>query len=148
VSLGACGAWRLKVKSQLDNLGQVRDFVSGQVVPGDLPGDGAGELLLAVDEAVSNVMMHGAPSGEADIEVQFTRDPAALSVVIRDDAPLYDPTRSGDPGEIDSPLERSQPGGFGLVLIRRLVDELSYRVTEDGRNELVLVKKRGQPSGA
>jgi serine/threonine-protein kinase RsbW len=148
VSLGACGAWRLKVKSQLDNLGQVRDFVSGKVVPGDLPGDGAGELLLAVDEAVSNVMMHGAPSGEADIEVQFTRDPAALSVVIRDDAPLYDPTQSGDPGAIDSPLERNQPGGFGLVQIRRLVDELSYRVTEDGRNELLLVKKGGQPSGA
>jgi anti-sigma regulatory factor (Ser/Thr protein kinase) len=142
VSLGACGAWRLKVKSQLDNLGRVRDFVSGQVLPDDLPGDGAGEFLLAVDEAVSNVMMHGAPSGESDIEVQFTRDPAALRVSIRDDAPLYDPTKVEEPGAIDSPLERSEPGGFGLVLIRRLVDELSYRVTEDGRNELVLVKKR------
>jgi anti-sigma regulatory factor (Ser/Thr protein kinase) len=142
VSRGACGAWRLKVKSQLDNLGRVRDFVSGQVLPDDLPGDGAGEFLLAVDEAVSNVMMHGAPSGDADIEVQFTRDPAALSVFIRDDAPLYDPTKVEEPGAVDSPLERSEPGGFGLVLIRRLVDELTYRITEDGRNELVLVKKR------
>jgi anti-sigma regulatory factor (Ser/Thr protein kinase) len=102
VSRGACGAWRLKVKSQLDNLGRVRDFVSGQVLPDDLPGDGAGEFLLAVDEAVSNVMMHGAPSGDADIEVQFTRDPAALSVFIRDDAPLYDPTRVEEP--VQSPL--------------------------------------------
>lgn len=142
MSHGTNGAWRLKVKSQLDNLGRVRDFVSGHVLPGDLPSDGAGDLLLAVDEAVSNVMMHSAPSGEADIEVQFTRDRAALSVCIRDDAPLFDPTKVEEPGAIDSPLERSEPGGFGLVLIRRLVDDLSYRVTEDGRNELVLVKKR------
>lgn len=42
----------------------------------------------------------------------------------------------------------AKAGEFGLVLIRRLVDELSYRVTEDGRNELALVKKRDQYSGA
>jgi anti-sigma regulatory factor (Ser/Thr protein kinase) len=65
-----------------------------------------------------------------------------LRVSIRDDAPLYDPTKVEEPDANDSPLERSEPGGFGLVLIRRLVDELTYRITEDGRNELVLVKKR------
>jgi len=41
-----------------------------------------------------------------------------------------------------SPLERDEAGGFGLALIRRLVDELRYRVTEDGGNELLLVKNR------
>jgi anti-sigma regulatory factor (Ser/Thr protein kinase) len=70
-----------------------------------------------------------------------------LSVFIRGDAPVYDPTKVEEPGSIDSPLKRSEPGGFGLILIRRLVDELSYRVTEDGRNELVLVKKRTEPCG-
>ena len=67
---------------------------------------------------------------------------ARACVTIRDEARLFDPTAVRESDWDVSPLERDEAGGFGLALIRRLVDELRYRVTEDGGNELLLVKKR------
>ena len=135
-------ARRLEIRACLDDLGRVRDFINEHVPPESLGGDGAGELLLAVDEAVSNVIMHGGSRADGRIEVQVARNPDATCVRIRDEARLFDPTAARETALDVSPLEREEAGGFGLALIRRLVDELRYRVTEDGGNELLLVKKR------
>jgi len=142
VSQGAESARRLEIRARLDDLGRVRDFINEHVSPESLGDDGAGELLLAVDEAVSNVIMHGGSRADGRIEVQVARSPDATCVTIRDEARPFDPTAAGEPDLGVSPLEREEAGGFGLALIRRLVDELRYRVTEDGGNELLLVKKR------
>jgi serine/threonine-protein kinase RsbW len=142
VSQGVQSARSLEIRAHLDDLGRVRDFINELVPPESLGGDGAGELLLAVDEAVSNVIMHGGSRADGRIEVQVARNPDAACVTIRDEARLFDPTAAREADRDVSPLERDEAGGFGLALIRRLVDELRYRVTEDGGNELLLVKKR------
>ena len=38
------------------------------------------------------------------------------------------------------PLEKRAPGGLGIYLMRRSVDEVMHRVTREGGNELVFVK--------
>ena len=140
---------RLEVAAHLDNLGQVRDFVGSSLDSLGLPEDAAGDLLLAVDEAVSNVVMHGGVGDGAVVDVDVRADPGTVTVRIRDNAALYDPTGTATPRLDVSPLEQEHAGGFGVELIRRLVDELSYRVTDDGRNELTLVKQRAAtPAGA
>ncbi len=142
MSQGVESARSLEIRADLDDLGRVRDFINEHVPPESLGGDGAGELLLAVDEAVSNVIMHGGSRADGRIEVQVARNPDATWVRIRDEARLFNPVAAREPDLDVSPLEREEAGGFGLALIRRLVDELSYRVTEAGGNELLLVKKR------
>jgi serine/threonine-protein kinase RsbW len=144
VSQGVESARSLEIRACLDDLGHVRDFINEHVPAGSLGGDGAGELLLAVDEAVSNVIMHGGGHADGRIEVRVAGSPDAISVRIRDEARLFDPTAARETDLGVSPLEREEAGGFGLALIRRLVDELHYRVTEDGGNELLLVKRRRQ----
>lgn len=136
------GMRSLEVKADLDNLGRVRDFIEDSAGAAGLTGEGAGELVLAIDEAVSNIIMHGFQSGDGDIEVEVAAGAEAVLVHIRDNAPLFDPTRDTNPHLEISPLERDSPGGFGLHLLNHLVDEITYRVTEDGRNELVILKKR------
>ena len=137
---------RLEVAAHLDSLGQVRDFVGSRLESLGLPDDAAGELLLAVDEAVSNVVMHGSAGGGVAIEIAVRSMPDAVSVRIRDNAAPYDPTGTATPRLDISPLEQEHAGGFGVELVRRLVDRLAYRVTDDGRNELTLVKMRGTPA--
>lgn len=139
---GVESARSLEIRARLDDLGRVRDFINEHVPPESLGGDGASELLLAVDEAVSNVIMHGGSRADGRIEVQVERNLDATCVRIRDEARLFDPTAASETDLDVSPLQREEAGGFGLALIRRLVDELRYRVTEDGGNELLLVKKR------
>ncbi len=131
----------LEIKADLDNLGQVRDFIEETSKETGLTRECAGELLLAVDEAVSNIIMHGFKSkSDGHIEVEVSHQPDALMVRIRDNAPLFDPTKNRDPHLEISPLERNAPGGFGVYLLNHLVDEIAYRVTDDGRNELSMLK--------
>jgi serine/threonine-protein kinase RsbW len=137
-------AHSLEIKADLDNLGRVRDFIEANLEKAGLSGDGAGELLLAIDEAVSNIIMHGFKSdAEGDIELEVKHQPEAILVQIRDNAPLFDPTRGLNPHLEVSPLERDAPGGFGVYLLNHLVDKIAYRVTDDGRNELTMLKKSG-----
>jgi len=133
---------RLEVPAHLDSLGPVRDFVGSTVAGFGLGDDAAGDLLLAVDEAVSNVVMHGGTDGRGVVEIAVDADADAVTVRIRDDARQYDPTGTAAPRLDVSPLDREQAGGFGVELIRRLVDRVGYRVADDGRNELTLVKDR------
>lgn len=132
----------LEIKSDLDNLGRVRDFIEANTKTSGLSSDKAGEFLLAIDEAVSNIIMHGFKSDpDGQIELTVTRQPEALLVRIRDNAPLFDPTQNSNPHLGISPLERDAPGGFGVYLLNHLVDRVAYRVTDDGRNELSILKK-------
>lgn len=134
----------LEIKADLDNLGQVRDFIGASLDSSGFSSDSAGEFLLAIDEAVSNIIMHGFKSdknNDGRIEVEIKTQPEGILVRIRDNAPLFDPTRGSNPHLEISPLERDAPGGFGVYLLNHLVDNIAYRVTEDGRNELSMLKK-------
>ncbi len=131
----------LEIKADLDNLGQVRDFIESNMEETGLSRECAGEFLLAIDEAVSNIIMHGFKSKpDGDIELEVAQQPNALLVHIRDNAPLFDPTKGSNPHLEISPLEREAPGGFGVYLLNHLVDKIAYRVTDDGRNELTMLK--------
>jgi anti-sigma regulatory factor (Ser/Thr protein kinase) len=57
-------------------------------------------------------------------------------VEIADDGPPFDPTTRPDPN-VEAPLAEREPGGLGLMLIRRMVDQVRYR-REGERNILGL----------
>ena len=57
-----------------------------------------------------------------------------------DETPLFDPT-AVPPPDINLPLEERPLGGLGVHMMRQLTDVLLYRVTEDGQNELIFVKR-------
>ncbi len=63
-----------------------------------------------------------------------------LLIRIRDRAPAFDPTAYPAP-DLTVPLEQRKPGGFGIYLMRQVMDDVSYRRMPDGRNELLLVRR-------
>lgn len=93
-----------------------------------------------MDEAVTNVVLHGYNGREGDIDILVEGRGGDLVVRLRDDAPPFDPVsaRRLDVGE---PLLSRPVGGMGVHLMRTLTDSLSHRVTPSGGNETVLVKK-------
>jgi serine/threonine-protein kinase RsbW len=132
---------QLAIAADLDNLSQVRDFVEACSQATGISDESTGELLLAVDEAVTNIIMHGAATGAQGIELNVDGEAEGCVVRIRDNGPLFDPTAMVDPDLVASPLERDIAGGFGVYLFKHLVDETRYQTTPDGRNELTLVKR-------
>jgi len=129
----------LRVAADLSNLASIRDFVRRTA---KLSGGGPAlvdDLVLAVDESVTNIIMHGYRGQPGEIEIEVRKDEADFVVTLRDQAPPFDPTRVLPP-DLKLPLERRPPGGLGIFLTRQAVDHVMHRVTGDGGNELRLVK--------
>lgn len=102
------------------------------------------ELVLAVHEAAVNVIIHGYKNQPGPLIINVAQVGDDLQIKLRDQAPTFDPTTVPIP-DTNLPLGRRSPGGMGIHMMRSFTDELRYRVTAGGENELVLVKYDALP---
>jgi serine/threonine-protein kinase RsbW len=82
-------------------------------------------LAVAAAEALANAAVHGnrlQPESPVTVEVHVAPNDSA-SVVVRDTGPGFDSSAVHDP---TSPERVLVPGGRGLFLMKRLVDEIEY----------------------
>ena len=121
------------------DLNDIREFLENAVLNLGGDEDSAGDFVLAVNEAVTNILLHGYNERPGPVTVSVEVDGADLLVRLLDDAPLFDPT-AVPPPDITLPLEERPLGGLGVHMMRQLTDELVYTVTENGKNELAFVK--------
>jgi serine/threonine-protein kinase RsbW len=129
----------LRMPADVNQLAAVRAFIRQEAKRAGADPDTIADVVQAVDESVTNVIVHGYGGAEGEIEVEVERAGASLIVRLRDQARPFDPTLVPDP-DTSLPLERRPLGGMGVFLTRELTDAVSYRRTDDG-NELTLVKK-------
>ena len=130
----------LVVEAQLENLGRVRRFIEESCTIFGVRDSTVSDLRLAVDEAVTNIIIHGYKKQGGTIEVEVERKHDDLFVRLRDDAAVFDPaTRFMPASHALRGLE--SPGKLGIQLIQKSIDDISHRITESGGNELVLVKR-------
>ncbi len=131
----------IRVSAALENLRVIRRFVEEEAKRAGFAEQRVDDLVLAVDEAATNVMMHGYGTGAgldgAVVEVEVVFRAPVLSVHLRDQAPPFDPTALPVVDELP-PLTERGPGGLGIFLMRKTMDEIGYRRTPDGWNELTL----------
>jgi serine/threonine-protein kinase RsbW len=131
---------RLHMIAGLEDLAQIRRFVESAATQGGSDTAKVADMLLALNEAATNIIEHGYHGAPGSLEVEVEYDGDALTVRLRDQAPVFDPALVAVP-DVTLPLDRRPLGGMGVHLMRRLTDVLSYRTRSDGWNELVLVKK-------
>ena len=93
---------------------------------GDLNQEIVADVLLALDEAVSNAIRHGSRGGE-QVLVTVESDDEWVEMTVRDGGPT--PRLPHLPAE---PPPVLQTGGRGLWLILQLVDEVRLQRIEDG----------------
>lgn len=95
------------------------------------------DLAVSIDEIGSNLFSY---SKAKRVEVRFEYDEATkkATIVILDDGEAFDPLAKADPNT-QLPLEERPIGGLGIYLVKKLVDEVSYR-REDGKNILTILK--------
>jgi serine/threonine-protein kinase RsbW len=99
------------------------------------------DLKLVVDEACSNVVVHGYEGLEpGPIGVAFAVDGDEIVITITDRAPPFDPRDAPIPN-LDAPASERRPGGLGWHLIRELVDRIEYQADAERGNRLTLVKR-------
>ena len=88
------------------------------------------DLKLAVTEAVTNVIRHAAVKS---YEIEYTVMPSGIEVSVTDDG--------GGFSVADLTGEPDEHGGFGLTVIRNLVDELILDSTKGGGTRLKMIRR-------
>ncbi|MEV4395317.1 ATP-binding protein [Nonomuraea sp. NPDC049607] len=105
------------------DLGRLRDVVHAYADAGGLRGERLEDLVLAVNEAVTNVLDHGGGAGTLTLHAR----PGAVLVQIEDTSGQL--TREHlDAAEIDPTAMR----GHGLWIIQRLCDGVHLQRTSRG----------------
>lgn len=129
----------LTVQAERENLAVLRDFVCARLRAAGVPTNVSDDVIQAVDEAACNIITHGYRGAPGPIMLELVCDGGTITARLTDQAPLFDPTRL-PPAKKDRPPEERAAGGMGVLLMRAMVDSISYRVTADGSNELTLQK--------
>jgi len=98
-------------------------------------------MNVVLDELLTNTSVYGfagreGGGGEVTVEAELRTD--RVSVTLTDDGRPFDPFGVAAP-DTALPVEERQIGGFGIHLVRRLMDEVSYHRRAD-RNVVVLTK--------
>jgi serine/threonine-protein kinase RsbW len=132
----------LTVPGTLDSLKPIRDYVINATATAGLNKVLANRLRLAVDEIVTNSIVHGYDEAgiEGDIRIEADIDNERLMIVVEDSGPHYDPTQHDLPTEEDlsSPLDTRDIGGLGIYLAVNSIDEFRFEHVND-RNRNIFV---------
>jgi len=133
---------RLQMLSNPLYLSGARDLVSSVAKRLGFADAACGQIALAVDEALCNVMRHGYDRREdAPIWISVTPFCDALGEAIR--IVIEDEARQVDPSIIKSrDLENIRPGGLGVHIIKEVMDEAKYEKRERIGMRLTLIKHK------
>ncbi|MBQ9410101.1 MAG: SpoIIE family protein phosphatase, partial [Bacteroidales bacterium] len=96
-------------------------------------------LNLAIEEAVTNVMMYAYPDGEKGVvNLKAVLKDSSIVFVLTDGGIAFDPTTAPE-ADTSLGVEERAIGGLGIHLVRNIMDEVKYR-REDGMNILTMIK--------
>lgn len=102
-----------------------------------------GKVNLVLEELAINTINHGHDGGLHEIFFTFSSTEDALTIEMVDDGKPFDPLTDAPVPDVNAPMEERPIGGLGVFLVRKLMDELTYR-REEGRNHLTLVAYRAE----
>lgn len=136
-------SYHLDVAPDIAEIPRLIDWVETCCGEAGVVGDAVFKLALALEEAVANVIQHAfvdAPPPHR-IEVALIIDADRVTADVIDNGAPFDPSAAPEPDRA-APLQARDPGGLGIHLIRRMMDEVRYARLA-GENRLRLRKTRG-----
>lgn len=130
----------LKVSYSVDNLKDIRSFVTKRLQELSIPELEINMIVLAVDEVCANMIIHANPAEkDQHLEVRIKDDQEGVSFEIKDNGEPFDPNTYEVP-EINDIIKTKRKGGLGLMLVKRIMDKIEYK-RENDQTFLHLFKK-------
>ena len=128
----------LVIPAYLDRVAHARRWASQRAREEGCSQEVLTSLELAIAEALANVIEHSY-EGEGPTEIHLTLDidDKTLTLTIRDFGKKFDPS-TYEPPDLAQPSE----GGYGVFLIREVMDEVVYDGSFESGGRLTLVKYR------
>lgn len=98
------------------------------------------KIELAAEEAIVNVIHHSYQDKGGDVSISIDSADGLLKVTISDMGLPFNPLAQKLKVHSKESLQERQPGGLGLIFIRKCLDEVSYE-RKNNQNILMLIKK-------
>ena len=130
------------VLSRTENVRLVGEKIDELCLEMAIPPNVREDVVIAVDEAVTNIMMHSY-CGRDDGKIEITCRGGAGELELR----LEDSGTSFKMPNLDGLIEWKRKnelikGGYGLILMHKFMDDVSFSCNaEKGRNILVMKKR-------
>ena len=129
----------LLIHNDIQQIPQLADFVETIAEEKHLDHSLTLSLNLALEEAVTNVIMYAYPEGtDGLVDIEAIIREHSLSFVISDSGQPFDPTAQPD-ADVSQSIENRQVGGLGIYLVRSIMDNVSYE-RNGGKNILSMTK--------
>ncbi len=120
----------LKIQAFVEEIGESLNLSMAMVT----------NINLALEEAVANVIMYAYPPPEKNIiHLYAAYTDNKLTFILTDKGIPFDPTQATIP-DINLPIEERPIGGLGILIVRKIMDEVTYNRI-DSENHLTLIKK-------
>ncbi len=130
----------LLVKSTTDNLSEIREFMKSTAKQCGFSDDVIGKIILAVDEACTNIIKHAYKySADGIIKITIKFADYKFEISITDEGVHFNPNSIPEP-DIKEYYKQKKVGGLGVYLIKKLMDEVEYHTLTGNKNQVVLTK--------
>jgi serine/threonine-protein kinase RsbW len=130
----------LTIQSSIEQLEQIRGFISKAAEAFGFEERESYKIVLAVDEACSNIIRHGyGKNADEKLHIVIQTVDNRFTVTVNDNGKSYD-IRTHPMPDMEAYFAAKKSGGLGIKLIRSLVDEIEYEQS-NGENKLVLTKR-------
>jgi len=127
----------ININANPANLKQIRAVMTKIASAAGLSKEDAGSVILAVDEACSNIIKHCCENDPTrSIDVTITLDKDSLAITIIDNG-----SRFNIQAIVPRDIQEIKPGGLGVHIIREVMDIVEYSHTPEGLNQVKLIKK-------
>ncbi len=129
---------RAAFEAKPEQLPEIRNWVESFCRNSAVPPQEISKILLAIEEACSNVIRHAYLLGPGEIKLKIFRKRNKISFSIKDSGKSFE---LGNAKRIDLKkyIQTERKGGLGLQLMRKIMDEVIYQL-QNGENELLLTK--------
>lgn len=121
--------------AQSNQLKQVREWVREAVLASGMNAERTGRVVIGVNEACMNIIMHAYGDTHGDIILDIIQDDAQLSIQLTDFAKTVDCStiKSRDLNDI-------RPGGLGVHFMHEVMDDVSFLPGASGKGNIVVMK--------
>jgi len=127
-------------RREIDALGEIFAFLDGFADGQEVDEKTAFCINLVVEELFTNMVRHNSGGGDRiTVSIERRHDRVHLELVDTDVEPFDAATAEIPP--VDSGIEKRRPGGLGIYLVRKMVDELDYNYEIEGRRMRITVTK-------
>ena len=130
-----------EISCSKDNLRLIRDFIKETLTIHAIPENEIHSMVLAMDEMCANLIIHSHHCNIAEsFEIQIIISKrAGVTFKILDENEMFDLLNYESPS-LDELVKTQRKGGIGLILVKKIMDEITFR-SENGKNCCCLFKK-------